>query len=132
MSRKTYNKHDDEYQYISVGWLGTDVPREGETSRMVMHLLKECRKENRIPDQWLGLHTCEICRGHHEKGEFYIQSGMVRFVLPTMVPHYIEEHGYKLPDEVEFVLLSMSKSAEACVELREIFERWEKAWKENQ
>jgi hypothetical protein len=125
LSRKTYNKHDDGFQYFSVGWLGADVPRKGGTSELVLESLKEHKERCQLLDQYRGRHACEICGSHHEKGEFYVQSGAVRFVLPNMVIHYIEEHGYKLPDEVEFVILSKIKLMEATVEIRRICEKWE-------
>src|SRR6185503_17266231 len=50
---------------------------------------------------WRGLHTCEICGGDDDKGEFFVEDHAVRYVLPNMILHYIIKHQYKLPDVVE-------------------------------
>jgi hypothetical protein len=40
-----------------------------------------------------------------ERGEFFIQYGSTRFVLPNLVLHYLARHRYKLPEVVEAAIL---------------------------
>jgi hypothetical protein len=115
LSERTYNVHPaDSFTYRSVGWLGAAVPRKGKTSLEIVAQLGRMQQKNQLPDQFRGLHTCELClaeksgsaipleRGEAlDKGEFYVEDGATRYVLPNMVLHYITRHGYKLPDEVE-------------------------------
>ncbi len=105
MSRETYNEHpDDGYQYLSVGWLEDLLPWQGVTSPEIVEALIACKRKCQLPDHWRGLHTCQLCRNHHEKGEFFVVAGNQRYVLPNMVTHYIETHRYRLPVQVEDAL----------------------------
>ena len=106
LSKQQYTKHNplksDGRIYLSVGWLGNTVEQSqmGKMPKSTMVALVEAKASNQLLDSWRGLHTCEICNNHHEKGEFAIFQENICYVLPNMVIHYIEEHSYKLPDEV--------------------------------
>ncbi|WP_437907972.1 hypothetical protein WME95_08800 [Sorangium sp. So ce327] len=102
LSEWTYNTHgNDGYQYRSVGWLGGAVTHPGDTDPTIVATLRFLWNVNQLPDDYRGLHTCEICGENHDKGEFFVEDQAVRFVLPNMVLHYIEAHHYRLPDVVE-------------------------------
>jgi hypothetical protein len=118
LSLQTYNDHNEErcdgFEYRSVGWLGDRVERPGETEPEIVHRLHRLKANNQLSDCWMGFHTCEIClaekgesqftpkRGEtKDKGEFFVEHGTTRYVLPNLVIHYIAQHGYRLPEVVE-------------------------------
>lgn len=119
LSPYTYNEQDDtEFMYLSVGWLGDHVEHSGKTAPELVDRLEQLREENQLPDFFRGVHTCEICEksdpsndeigwkklweiGAVGKGEFFVQYGSTRYVLPNMIIHYITHHEYKLPKVVE-------------------------------
>jgi hypothetical protein len=105
LSIETYNEHKGlSGPCLSVGWLGAEVLRAGDTTPAILEALFSAKASNQLPDDWLGYHTCEICNNHEDRGEFFITDGSTRYILPNMVTHYIQEHGYKLPDVVEKAL----------------------------
>jgi hypothetical protein len=120
LSSKTYNVHPkDGFEYLSVGWLGDQVPHPADTNSVVLLALQHLSQKHQLPDSWRGLHTCGVCfqnappptldetgwgRCAKDKGEFFIEDGSIRYVLPNMVHHYITEHRYKLPAVVEDAL----------------------------
>ena len=71
-----------------------------------------------------GLHECELCV---EKpfvcgSNLWIATESVVYIAPGMVLHYIEEHGYKPPEEfVEAVLESHPQGSTEFVKLVEKF-----------
>ena len=107
LSRTTYvPTPNDGFDYFSVGWLGDDVEHAGPTSEMVISALRRAAESS--PRDWgpvlEGLHTCEICGRYSGAGEFVIERIWSRYLLPNMVFHYIEAHGYRLPMIVEAAL----------------------------
>ena len=108
LSRGTYvSGPDAEHEYVSVGWLGSKVEHAGETQPRVRAALRRAadagqRDWGPIP---AGPHTCEICGNHMEHHEFVVPNGRLRYLIPNMIFHYIDEHGYRLPAEVEQALL---------------------------
>jgi hypothetical protein len=120
LSSKTYLGHPkDGFEYLSVGWLGDEVTHAGDTDPVVLLALQHLCKKNQLPDSCGGLHICGICfrnappplldemgwdRCARDKGEFFVEDGTTRYVLPNMVHHYITEHGYRLPAVVEAAL----------------------------
>lgn len=86
----------------AVGWLGVDVPREGQIAPDLLAALRYYSKTCYHSDGYRGVHTCEVCkRGKraNSHGEFWIECRGLRYVLPMMVFHYIEVHRYLPPDE---------------------------------
>src|SRR5215471_5043977 len=101
-SLKTYNDHNEQrhdgFEYRSIGWLGEQVERPGETEPEIVHQLHGLKAKNQLRDCWRGHHTCEIClaekgsggfpreRGETiDRGEFFVERGTTRYVLPNMV-----------------------------------------------
>jgi len=91
----------DGYEYLWVGWLGSSVPRTGETQATVLARLRALQERNQLRDGTLGLHTCEICGCESGHGRFFVEDPGTRYVLPNLIFHYISEHQYRLPDIVE-------------------------------
>lgn len=87
------------YRYLSVGWLGKTVPSKGKTALSALEKLRWLRVENiNLNGMWMGEHECEICQNFEDTSEFYVPHGETRYILPGMVFHYIEDHGYALPE----------------------------------
>ena len=83
----------------SVGWLGSAVPMKGAVPSHLLEALRHYRQTNYHEDFLLGSHSCEICGGADGHGEFSIDWGGVRYVLPVLVLHYCEAHEYLPPPE---------------------------------
>jgi len=64
--------------------------------------------KNQLYDGWMGVHSCEICGDHHDKGKFFVGNGSTRYIFPNMVDHYIQIHRYRLPEVAEAALLKQS------------------------
>ncbi|GAA2407873.1 hypothetical protein GCM10010420_39980 [Streptomyces glaucosporus] len=102
-----------EYSYgnypismLNIGWLGLELgipAEEGGVSAEVLDALKvELKKPRSVSP---GVHECEFCSSGEPmqgNGELHIYSadGKV-YSAPTMIVHYIEDHGYAPP--VQFV-----------------------------
>jgi hypothetical protein len=112
----------DGFEYRSVGWLGACVERSGDVDPTLVHVLLHVAAINAIPNQWLGLHMCEICETHGVPrsvpgdedlpprrvwespvggGALFVEDGVVRYVFPWLIFHYIIAHRYQLPEVVE-------------------------------
>ena len=104
---------------VSVGWLGRctrpwwKAPLIGTTKRhaadpSVLALLSRAAADNQSDCVELGLHTCETCGREESSGEFWFEWDGVRYVLPNMVFHYIDAHGYSLPSQAVEALRNVS------------------------
>ena len=123
MSERTYAPEMHEgIEVRSVGWLGEDVPRKGVTPPRIIETLRCFRRINQHDDNDLGDHECEICGKESSHGEFWIEAGGVRYVLPVMVFHYIDAHRYVLPSEFVSIIEEIEtkhepwKAANQCVQ----------------
>ena len=98
---------DDGFRYMSVGWLGCEVERAGPTDHAVIEALEAAAAAS--PRDWgpvaAGPHTCELCGKFRSAGEFVVEGGDIRYLLPNMVVHYVRAHDYRLPAVVERAIL---------------------------
>jgi hypothetical protein len=54
-----------------------------------------------------GAHTCELCGRHRGWRNLAVPGKGVLYVLPEMLVHYVDVHGYRPPDEfVDAVLVA--------------------------
>jgi hypothetical protein len=90
--------HDGAHA-CSVGWLGSTVPTKGDVGADVLRALRHYSRANYHEDWLLGSHTCGVCDGAEGHGEFSIEWGGTRYVLPVLVLHYCEAHEYLPPPE---------------------------------
>jgi len=123
MSERTYAPEMHEgIEVRSVGWLGEHIPRLGDTPPSIIETLRHFRRINQHDDNDFGDHECEICGKESSHGEFWIEAGGIRYVLPVMVFHYIDAHGYAMPPEFVSIVEEMeskdesSKAANQCVQ----------------
>lgn len=120
----------------AVGWLHGDHPFEhGELSPEFIAKLKLLiRAERSYPEDDVfgvacaGYHTCEFCGNARGTANLGVPAGEALFVAPEMVLHYVDEHGYRPPDE--FVAAVMASPlpgtpeyAAAVARFREIHQR---------
>jgi hypothetical protein len=101
-----------EFDMVNVGWLGRtpDFP----TGPVDETVRAELRRRVAEPEQLTrGFHGCELCAGGPliwvEVGGKDLRLGNgeihacgadgVRYAAPTLIVHYIEEHGYRPPEE---------------------------------
>jgi hypothetical protein len=90
----------------AVGWLSAEHPfTQGDVPAEFLARLKEFAKRWGDSTEALGwpiaagLHCCELCDRFMASGNFGVPSGGLLFVAPEMLPHTIEAHGYRPPDE---------------------------------
>jgi hypothetical protein len=83
---------------LAVGWLGSAVPSNGDVDASSMLALRNANANQRTDSGELGYHTCSICGRFQDRGEFIVQANSRTYVLPRMVLHYIEVHGYRPPE----------------------------------
>ncbi|MBC7900382.1 MAG: hypothetical protein H7070_10055 [Saprospiraceae bacterium] len=101
-----------EINVRSVGWLGR-FERPGWISRLLRRnrpprdsgylivTLKDLAARNQSHCPTFGYHTCETCLRENSRGQFSFTSlNGISYVMPNMVFHYIDAHGYLLPSEV--------------------------------
>jgi hypothetical protein len=142
LSARTYDRlGGDGFEYRSVGWLGRHVERKGDTDSTLIHVLLHLAAINAIPNEWLGLHMCEMCETRRVPGggpadadlpprdvwedpmgggALFVEDGKLRYVLPWLIFHYIIVHRYKLPDVVE---AAVRRSAVLTPEAWEAYDR---------
>jgi hypothetical protein len=118
----------DKLPIFTIGWLGDFLPEEGEVDPICIDRLWQAFTEKQIIiDGTAGWHDCELCDGkddwypdekvgpvvewRDEKarirgyGHFLLSSGQKVYMTPTLILHYIIDHGYKPP--LEFVETAM-------------------------
>ena len=83
----------------SVGWLGGTVRMPAHPDLHVLEQLRHYLRGNFHDDGDLGSHVCQICGDARGHGEFWIEWDGVRYVLPALIIHYCEAHGYQPPSE---------------------------------
>ena len=104
----------------AIGWLS---PRhaftKGEVPAEFLSRLQDFAKdcfESTEALGWgifLGVHCCDFCGQSMAGGNFGVPQGEVLFVCPEMLPHYIEAHGYRPPDEFIAAVLASPLPATA-------------------
>lgn len=86
----------------AVGWLERGKPfATGLVDVEVYKRLVEMCKDPWHPRTFLGSHCCDLClyEGQSGKRNLFIPAGGAVFVCPEMITHYMNEHGYRPPDE---------------------------------
>jgi hypothetical protein len=90
----------------AIGWLHPDHPyTKGEVSVAFLARLKEFTARSGQSAEALyfgasgGIRTCEFCGMAHGAANFGVPCDELLFVVPEMVVHYIEQHGYRPPAE---------------------------------
>ncbi len=90
----------------AVGWLSAQQPfSQGEVPAEFRIRIRE------FADRWgdstdalgwsvlMGPHCCEFCSRFMASGNFGVPHDGLLFVVPEMLPHYVEAHDYRPPDE---------------------------------
>ncbi|AZZ90011.1 hypothetical protein EUZ85_04525 [Hahella sp. KA22] len=97
----------------TIGWLGDSVPSTGPNPDFVLEILQHFRQCHFAHDGELGKHACDMCDARERfHGEFWVEVGDIRYVLPLAVFHYINAHDYQLPAQfVEDLLLHWRSEA---------------------
>lgn len=90
----------------AVGWLSAKHPyTPGEVPAEFLTRLREFAKrwgDSTEAIGWgifMGPHCCELCGRFMAGGNFGVPWGGLLFAAPDMLPHYVEAHGYRPPDE---------------------------------
>jgi len=107
----------------AVGWLSAEhsftqgeVPAEF-SSRLREFAKKSCESTYALGwGIYMGLHDCELCNQSMASGNFGVPSGVLLFVAPEMIFHYVETHHYRPPDD--FIKAVMSSPLPGTKEYR--------------
>lgn len=96
----------------AVGWLSDEQPfAVGDVPPEFLHRLRDFARrwcDSATALGWasfMGWHDCELCGGSVASGNFGVPYGDLLFVAPEMVPHYVEAHRYRPPDQFITALL---------------------------
>lgn len=107
----------------AVGWLHADHPfTKGSVPAETVTRLKDfvqLADESTTALGWgllMGIHTCEFCGRDRGLRNFGVPTNNLLYVVPEMIVHYIEEHGYAPP--VEFIAALMSSPLPNTAEYR--------------
>jgi hypothetical protein len=115
----------------AVGWLEAGHPyQQGPVREDFLTRLKQHVATAYQPLLFLGFHNCSLCPpGQRKTGllNLLIPTGQLLYVTPGMVVHYIEDHGYRPPQEfIEAVMACPPQEAAAYSALLKPFEQcWE-------
>jgi hypothetical protein len=86
----------------AVGWLECGRQfRTGSVDAEVFKRLVEMCKDPWEPGIFMGLHRCNLCLYDGRTGmrNVFVPAGEVIFVCPELITHYMNDHGYRPPDE---------------------------------
>lgn len=86
----------------AVGWLENGHPfATGRVNAEVYERLVEMCKNPWQPGFFMGPHHCDLClyKGQAGTRNVFIPTGETVFVCPELVTHYMNEHGYRPPEE---------------------------------
>ena len=106
-----------ELNATAIGWLATRVPRKGTIPPDVLEALRHFHRYHITDEGYLDYHNCGICLEYLDRGEFLVFiPPETYYVLPRMVLHYIEEHGYCPPKKFldDLRKLWFSESGQSC------------------
>jgi hypothetical protein len=94
---------------VNIGWL--DPAHPFLTSQPSDELVRALHKLVQHPVRIIpGLHVCELCNDAAGTGEIEVVAPDVIYVAPTLIAHYVFEHGYRPPGEFEVAALQQAKA----------------------
>lgn len=114
----------------AVGWLEADHDfRRGDVAPAVVTALESLLLHTWAPVETSGWHDCSLCGRQPEDGpitrqiagshevlgvrNLLVPAGQVIYGAPSLILHYIEEHGYQPPAEFIAALLTLDPTAAA-------------------
>jgi hypothetical protein len=79
---------------------GRSYPTGPVDAEVYNHLIEMC-KHPWEPGVFMGLHHCDLClyEGRPGTRNVFVPAGKVVLVCPELITHYMNEHGYRPPDE---------------------------------
>jgi hypothetical protein len=95
---------------VNIGWLDPAHPISPSEppNELIWALHKLVQHPVRIIP---GLHVCEFCGDAAGTGEIEVVARDVIYVAPTLIAHYVFEHGYRPPVEFEVAALQQAKAS---------------------
>jgi hypothetical protein len=96
----------------AIGWLGTQVPSRGNLTEVEREALTHFHRFHEVDEGLLGHHACGLClfTRYRDRGELMVCAGERTYVLPKMVLHYIDAHGYRPAEQFMADLVSLWRS----------------------
>jgi hypothetical protein len=112
----------------AVGWLEAGHPyQHGSVPDEFMATLKQHVAKAHQPVLFMGLHECSLCPQGKRRADFcnlLIPTPRLLYVAPALLVHYIEDHGYRPPQEfIEAVMACPEQESEEYMKLLGPFEQ---------
>ncbi|WP_033825568.1 hypothetical protein [Kitasatospora sp. MBT63] len=123
------------YERVNIGWLSDDQPWARGVASVGFTERLEAVLDAQVVNQMLGLHECELCPpsetqppewweprpGHRrssiDTGEIRIPGGPgTAFAAPTLIGHYVIDHGYAPPKAFVDAVLAFDPYRHATAE----------------
>jgi len=101
LTRYTYRNNANPY-VLAVGWLdksSQDMPTTGDP---LLPSFSKLLEQAPTLNLYRGYHGCQWCEKGMGNGEMWFTGKSGKFyVMPVLVRHYVEAHGYRIPEEVQ-------------------------------
>ena len=111
LSKYTYSRTQGP-KILAFGWLDESQPfLKGSTNPLVTQYLEEVK----LDDLFRGWHDCQFCpktnkiRGNSNGTKFVRALNGYTYAAPAMVVHYIRDHNYWVPQEIQDEILKLIK-----------------------
>jgi hypothetical protein len=93
----------------AVGWLERGKSfLVGQVEVEVYKRVVELCEDPWQPCEFMGLHHCDLCQYEGKAGQrnVFVPAGDAILVCPELIAHYMNEHGYRPPDEFCIAVLA--------------------------
>ena len=85
----------------AVGWIDSEheFTKGTVAQEFLLALNKHLENPFYIMDWMEGPRTCTLCQTSSAFGKMFIASDEIAYVVPQLIPHYVEKHSYQPPQE---------------------------------
>ena len=116
----------------AIGWLEVGHPfTRGPVPGDILAALKaQVVKAHQIAYH-MGFHECSLCPEDRQRtgiDNLLVPTRELLYVAPELVVHYIEDHGYRPPDQ--FLVAVQTCPEQGSVEFLELLQRFEHIWRD--
>ena len=113
----------------AVGWLEADETyQQGAVPAGFLDQLKHHISAAYQPMILMGVHFCSLCpqgQRKHGNDNLLVPTETLLYVAPAMIGHYIEDHGYRPPQEfVEALMACPQQNSSGYLALLRPYERY--------
>lgn len=129
LSTEAYFAHGDSVR--AVGWLESGHPyTQGDVPAEFLAALKKHVETAHVVVLFMGLHDCSLCPAGRRTaglGNLLVPTSDRLYVAPELITHYIQDHGYRPPDEFVAAVLACPEQGSAT--FLELLRPFESTWR---